>query len=103
MIGFSATILRKYQQNKTHHFIPKLASLMVWPGVTLCERKTRFVFIDQGFKINQQVYLDMLKNTVVSWVEKTMGDNRIAIQQDRATSRTAKLVQRCYLRNFEEF
>ena len=65
---------------------------MVWAGVASCGEKTPLVLIDQGVKINQQVYMDMLKKTVVPWVEKTMGDSRITLKQDRETSHTAKLV-----------
>ena len=40
----------------------KLASVVVWAGVTSTGEKTRLTFIEEGVKINQDVYLNMLKN-----------------------------------------
>ncbi|KAF2345736.1 Heat shock factor (HSF)-type DNA-binding, partial [Trinorchestia longiramus] len=74
----------------------KPASVMVWAGVTSCGQKTPLVFIQQGVKVNQHVYLVMLKDTVVLWVRKTFRDSGGTPQQDRATSHTAKLVQSFY-------
>ena len=54
-------------EQDTSFQLPKLASVMLWIGVTSCGKKTSLVFIDQGVKIYLKVYLDMLKNTAVFW------------------------------------
>ena len=66
---------------------------MVWAGVTSCGQKTSLIFIDQGVKINQHVYLKMIKNKFLPWVDETFGNTGVTFQQDGATSHTAKLVQ----------
>ena len=42
---------------------PKLASVMVWVVVTFTGEKTSLIFIEEGVKVNQHVYLDLLKST----------------------------------------
>ena len=76
---------------------------MVWAGVTSSGLKTPLIFIDVGVKINQHVYLDMLKHKVFAWVQKAMGETGITFQQDGATSHTAKKVQDWYKSNFKSF
>ena len=66
---------------------------MVWAGVTSTGLKTPLIFIEDGVKINQHVYLKMLKDKVVPWVRKVTGNEGITFQQDGATSHTARLVQ----------
>ena len=41
---------------------------MVWAGVTYSGLKTLLIFIEEGVKINQHVYLHMLKEPVHPWV-----------------------------------
>ena len=65
MTRFGATILRIPTEQYTLFQAQKQAS-MVWASVTSCKQKTPLLFIDQSVKINQQAYLDMLKNRVVS-------------------------------------
>ena len=81
----------------------KPASVMVWAGVTSSGLKTPLIFIDVGVKINQHVYLDMLKDKVFPWVQKAMGETGITFQQDGATSHTAKKVQDWCKSNFKSF
>ena len=38
---------------------------MVWAGITVTGLKTPLIFIDAGVKIDQNVYLNILKNDVV--------------------------------------
>ena len=71
----------------------KPSSIMVWAGVTSCGQKTPLIFIDQGVKINQHVYLEMIKNKVLPRVDETFGNTGVTFQQDGAISHTAKLVQ----------
>ena len=40
----------------------KPASVMVWVGVTSNGLKTLLIFVKDGIKVNQHIYLDMLKN-----------------------------------------
>ena len=44
----------------------KPASVMVWAGVTCTGDKTLLIFIEKGVKVNQHVYLDLLKTKLVS-------------------------------------
>ena len=46
----------------------KPASVMVWAGVTSSGLKTPLIFIEEGVKVNQHVYLRMLKDKVVLWM-----------------------------------
>ena len=71
----------------------KPASIMVWDGVTSCGRKATLIFIEGGVKINQHVYLTTLKDEVLPLVKKRMGNSGVTLQQDGATSHTAKTVQ----------
>ena len=71
----------------------KPASVMVWAGVTNSRLKTPLIFIEKGVKINQPVYLHMLKETVHPWVVSDTEPSGITFQQDGARSHMAKLVQ----------
>ena len=37
----------------------KPASVMIWAGVTSTGEKTPLIFIEEGVKVNQHVYLDL--------------------------------------------
>ena len=50
-------------------------------------------FVEDGVKVNQHVYLDMLKNRVLSWINSLPGNQAVTLQQDGATAHTAKMVQ----------
>ena len=71
----------------------KPASVIVWAGVTTTGEKTPLIFIEEGAKINQHVYLNMLKEQLVPQINATFKESGITLQQDRATSHTANLVQ----------
>ena len=73
---------------------------MVWAGVTLRGQKTPLIFIEEGVEINQHVYLAMLIEEVLLWVKKTMENSGVTLQQDGATSHTAKMVQSWCKKNF---
>ena len=66
---------------------------MVWDGVTDSGLKVPLIFIEEGFKINQHVYLHMLKETVHPWFVIGTEPGRITFQQDGARSHMAKLVK----------
>ena len=81
----------------------KPASAMVWAGVTSCGQKTPLIFIEEGVKINQHVYLGLLRDQVVPWVQSTIGDGGVTLQQDGATSQRqngSELLQRAFQRIF---
>ena len=65
---------------------------MVPAGVTSSGQKFPLIFVKDGVKINQDVYLDMLRNKVLPWVDILSGDEGVTLQQDEATAHTAKLV-----------
>jgi len=55
--------------------------------------KTPLIFIEEGVKVNQHVYLTMLKDKVVPWMNALSLDDGLTLQQYGATSHTAKMVQ----------
>ena len=67
----------------------KPSSVMVWAGVTSTGLKTPLIFIDKGVKINQTIYSDVGRKSIV---QETVGEEGITLQQDGATSHTAKAV-----------
>ena len=71
----------------------KPSSVIIWAGVTSTGLKTPLIFIDEGVKINQTIYRWMLEEKVIPWVQETVGEEGITLQQDGATSHTAKAVQ----------
>ena len=81
----------------------KPASIMVWDDVTSCGQKAPLIFIEGGVKINQHVYLATLKDEVLPLVKKHMGNSGVTLQQDGATSHTAKTVQSWCKENFTVF
>ena len=48
---------------------------MVWAAVASEVSKYRLVFIDEGLKVNSQVYLNMLQKKVLSWLTETFEKN----------------------------
>ena len=81
----------------------KPASVMVWAGIMSSGLKTPLVFVEDGVKINQHVYLKMLKEKVVPWMNTLALKNNLTLQQDGATAHTAKIVQAWYKENFTAF
>lgn len=81
----------------------KLQSVMVWAGVTTDGKKTPLIFIEEGVKIDQGVYLHMLSEVVVPWVKEVYGESPLTFQQDSAPSHGAKLVQQFCDSMFSDF
>ena len=77
--------------------------LAMWAGVTSTGDKTYLIFIEEGVKVNQHVYLDLLKNKLVPWINATFGESGIVLQQDGATSHKANRVQEWCERNMTGF
>ena len=70
----------------------KPASTMMWDGVTSWGQKASLIFIEGGLKINQHIYLAILKDEVLLLVKKPIGNSGLTLQQDGATSHIAKTV-----------
>ena len=81
----------------------KPPSVMVWAGVTSDGRKTPLIFIEEGVKIDQAVYLELLSKKVLPWIQDEFQDKPICFQQDEAPSHTAKLVQQYCQDVFPDF
>lgn len=81
----------------------KPASVMVWAGVTSCGKKTPLIFIPEGVKVNQDVYLDMLRQKVLPWINSQQWEHSYLFQQDGAPSHTAKKVQAWCEQAFQGF
>ena len=61
------------------------------------------IFIEEEVTVNQHVYLDLLKNKLVPWINATFGETGIILQQDGATSHRANRVQEWCKRNMTGF
>lgn len=73
------------------------ASVMVWAAVT-AEGRSPLVFIDQGVKINQQLYRQkVLSRALMPWARNQFGSRPWTFQQDSAPSHKARATQE-YLR-----
>ena len=78
-------------------------SVMVWAGVTFTGEKTSFLFIEEGVKVSQHVYLNLLKNKLVFWINATFIESRIILQEDGAPSHTANRAHDWCKRNMTGF
>ena len=65
--------------------------------------KTPLIFIEEGVKVNQNVYKDMLEAKVLPWVNSEVWPRSYAFQQDGAPAHTANSVQDWCQDNFERF
>ena len=74
--------------------------LQLSAGVTSIDLKTS-IFIDEGVKVNQHVYLCMLQEKLIPLFQKNMKKTGITLQQDGATSHSAKKVQAWFKENFK--
>nr|XP_041631943.1 uncharacterized protein LOC121502435 [Drosophila kikkawai] len=78
-------------------------SLMVWGGIC-ATGKIPLIFIDQGVKINLEVYRrDILETVVLPWDQQHFGDTEWTFQQDSAPAHRAKLTQDWCKANFPDF
>jgi hypothetical protein len=58
-----------------------VASGMVWVGVTSCGKKMPLIFIEKGAKINKDIYLAMLRDQVLPWLQTEFGNLPYVAQQ----------------------
>ena len=66
-------------------------------------RKTHLAFIEDDVKISKHVYLNMLKDEVIPRMFALIICIGMTLQQDGATTHTAKMAQAQWLKNFTAF
>ena len=81
----------------------KPQSVMAWAGVTMDGRKTPLIFIEEGVKVNKDVYLALLKDKVFPWLQSEYFDAPYVITQDGAPAHNANIVQAWCSENFPAF
>ena len=78
-------------------------TVMVWGGISVWE-KTRLVFIQEGIKINSEVYLKVILERHVKQISSTfMKGRNWTFQQDGAPAHTAKPTQEWINNNVPSF
>ena len=93
----------KLPEDVKHHFRrQKPASVMVWAAVGSDGSKSPLVFIDQGVKVNSEVYVKMLEEKVLPWLQKTYR-NGYVFTQDGAPAHTAAQTQAWCTENLSSF
>lgn len=83
--------------------VQKPASIMVWGGITSSGR-TPLVFIEQGAKLNSQMYVKaILEKTLKPWAKKHFKGTHWVFQQDSAPCHKAKITQEWLKKNTPDF
>ena len=75
----------------------------IWVGVTYSSLETLLAFNEDGVKFSHHVYLNMLMDKVVQEMTALILNNGLTLQQDGATTHTAKMAQVWCQRNFTSF
>ncbi len=60
-------------------------------------------FFPQGLKVNQDMYLDVLRDVVVPWMKEVAIGRKFTFQQDSAPAHKAKKVQEWLLASVPHF
>ena len=82
--------------------VQKPASVMVWAGI--CRTgKTPLFFIEEGVKVNQFVYKNLLDKKVLPWAKKHFKNEKWTFQQDSAPAHKAKSVIKYLAENVPDF
>ena len=78
-------------------------SVMVWAGIT-ANGRTPLVFVEQGVKINAQIYKEtILEDCLKPWAQNHFGRRHWVLQQDSAPAHKANLTQNWLKDNIPEF
>ena len=88
--------------SRTHFCCQKPAGVMVWAAVASDGTKSPLLFIEEGVKVNSQVYLQMLKEKVLPWVTEAFGEHYVFIQ-DGAPAHTSNFTQMWCKEHFSRF
>jgi hypothetical protein len=85
----------------THSQHPQ--QVMVWGGIC-SSGKTPLIFVDEGVKVNKNVYLErILRDTVNPWAARHFNNRPWVFQQDSAPAHKAKEVQQWCKDHFPGF
>ncbi len=76
--------------------------VMVWAGIRHGS-KLPLVFIEEGVKINSDVYQTMLEEKVLPWAQENLEGEDWTFQQDSAPAHRSKQTQGWIEENFEDF
>lgn len=88
--------------SRTHFRRMKPAGVMVWAAVASDGSKSPLVFIEEGVRVNTQVYIKMLDEKVFPWITESFG-KRYVFTQDGAPSHTSNLTQKWCKDHFSGF
>lgn len=72
--------------------VQKAESVMVWAAIS-ARGKTPLHFVDQGVKINRQVYADMIREHLLPYAEQDFEGENWCFQQDSAPAHKANDTQ----------
>ena len=72
--------------------VQKAKSVMVWAAISR-RGKTPLVFVDQGIKINRNVYMNMVRDHLLDWANETFDGEKWCFQQDSAPGHKANETQ----------
>ena len=88
--------------SRVHLRRQKPAGVMVWAAVASDGEKSPLIFIEEGAKVNSQVYLKMLEENVLPWLTETFGEQYI-FTQDGAPAHTSNVSQKWCKEHFQGF
>lgn len=81
----------------------KPPSVMVWAAVMSDGKKMPLIFVEEGLKVNKDVYLNMLQSQVLPWFQNEYRNKPYVFTQDGAPAHTARIVQQWCTENFSGF
>uniref|UniRef100_A0A3P8WNH7 Tc1-like transposase DDE domain-containing protein n=1 Tax=Cynoglossus semilaevis TaxID=244447 RepID=A0A3P8WNH7_CYNSE len=87
---------------RTNFHRQKRAEVMVWVAVASDGSKSPLVLIQEGVKVNSQVYLQMLEEKVLPWGTNVFG-NQYIFTQDGAPAHSSNVTQAWCKQHFPGF
>jgi hypothetical protein len=72
--------------------VQKAASVMVWAAIS-ARGKTPLVFVEQGVKIDRNVYMDLIREHLLPYAEEDFDGEQWCFQQDSAPAHKANDTQ----------